>query len=443
MSAPDIKALAKELRRPISTLIALHVNHDPFYFTPGRLLAANWIYDIWSGLDIAVAHARRIHYRLISSATPARTPQGKPYLNTDLHAQKLGEALRDAIYLGLIPGSAVVDHKNDAPRLFLPDSIPTRFLVFDEEFEADSEWGLPETLPDLPSLHLLPPEGAQRFHVELWAEKSTINDVLEPLATRFGCNVVTGSGDLSLTHCRDAVTRFEKSGKPVRLLYISDFDPGGDSMPVGVARKIEKELDSRGLSLDVQLRPVVLTHKQCVDLRLPRTPITKKGDSRAARFEQRFGEGTTELDALEAVYPGRLAEILEVEIRRYYDPDLDKEITIAAGMARKQLEPINEEIAKPFRAEIAVLEAEYQEIRGRLADLGERAKDVWARACASLEENTPDEEGFIEWPEPAFGDEDPDPLFDSNRPYVEQIDRYKRHQDKPTGRKPRKPKAVH
>ena len=214
-------------------------------------------------------------------------------------------------------------------------------------------------------------------------------------------------------------------------------------MPVGVARKIEKELDSRGLSLDVQLRPVVLTHKQCVDLRLPRTPITKKGDSRAARFEQRFGEGATELDALEAVYPGRLAEILEVEIRRYYDPDLDKEITIAAGMARKQLEPINEEIAKPFRAEIAVLEAEYQEIRGRLADLGERAKDVWARACASLEENTPDEEGFIEWPEPAFGDEDPDPLFDSNRPYVEQIDRYKRHQDKPTGRKPRKPKAVH
>jgi len=378
MSAPDIKALAKELRRPITTLIALHANHDPFYFTPGRLLAANWIYGIWSRLDLEVAHVRRIHYRLISSATPVRTAQGKLYLNTDLHAKKLGEALRDAVYLGLIPGSAIVDHKNDAPRLFLPYSIPARFMVFDQEFEADSEWGLPETLPDLPSLHLTPPEGPQRFHVEVWCEKSTISDVLEPLAERFGCNVVTGSGDLSLTHCRDAVTRFEKSGKPVRLLYISDFDPGGDSMPVGVARKIEKELDDRGLSLDVQLRPVVLTHKQCVDLRLPRTPITKKGDSRAARFQQRFGEGATELDALEALYPGRLAEILSAEIRRYYDPDLAGEIIMASIAARKKLEPINEEIAEPFRAEIAILEAEYQEIRGKLADLGERAKDVWA-----------------------------------------------------------------
>jgi hypothetical protein len=438
----DIKALAKELKRPIETLIALHANHDPFYFTPGRLLAANWFHDIWSGLGIEVAHTRRIHYRLVSQATPVRMPNGEPYLNTDLCAKKLGEAVRDAIYLDLIPGEAIVDHKNDAPRLFLPDAIPAQFMVFDAEFEEDSAWDLPETLPDLPSLRLISPKGAQRYHVEIWAEKSTINDILLPLATQFGVNVVTGSGDLSATHCRDAVNRFEKSGKPVRLLYVSDFDPGGDSMPVGVSSKIMFDLAKRDLSLNVQVRSVALTHKQCIDLALPRTPITKKGDSRAVRFEQRFGEGATELDALEAIYPGRLAEILRAEILRYHDPDLGQKITIASYEARKLLAPINEEIAAPFDAEVAVLETEYQEIRGRLADLGERAKDVWARACASLEENTPEEEEIVEWPEPAFGDEDPDPLFDSNRPYVEQIDRFKHHQDKPTGRKPRKPKAM-
>ena len=35
------------------------------------------------------------------------------------------------------------------------------------------------------------------------------------------------------------------------------------------------------------------------------------------------------------------------------------------------------------------------------------------------------------------GDEDEDPLFDSRRKFVEQTDRYKRHQGKPTERRAR------
>ena len=37
-----------------------------------------------------------------------------------------------------------------------------------------------------------------------------------------------------------------------------------------------------------------------------------------------------------------------------------------------------------------------------------------------------------DWPTPANGNEDADPLFDSTRDYLEQIDRYKEHQGKPT-----------
>jgi hypothetical protein len=40
----------------------------------------------------------------------------------------------------------------------------------------------------------------------------------------------------------------------------------------------------------------------------------------------------------------------------------------------------------------------------------------------------------VEWPEPE-GDDDPDPLFDSRRDYVTQIDRYKEFQGKATDRK--------
>ena len=48
------------------------------------------------------------------------------------------------------------------------------------------------------------------------------------------------------------------------------------------------------------------------------------------------------------------------------------------------------------------------------------------------------EVGTFPWPKPAEADEDPAPLFDSRRDYVEQIGAYKRHQGKPTARRLRR-----
>ena len=90
-----------------------------------------------------------------------------------------------------------------------------------------------------------------------------------------------------------------------------------------------------------------------------------------------------------------------------------------------------------------ILEA-LKPIRKRLAPIIKRA-DAWRRRCEALhrqiaDELRQDEPDFsaVDWPEPAEGDEHPDPLFNSTRSYVEQIGRYKRHQDKPTGRRPRR-----
>ena len=126
----------------------------------------------------------------------------------------------------------------------------------------------------------------------------------------------------------------------MRILYISDFDPGGMSMPLAAARKIEFTLRKEMPDLDIQLRPIALTHEQCRQYRLPRTPM-KEGESRAAKFEARFGEGATELDALEALHPGELARIIEREIRRYYDDTLDDQIAEVEGEVREELDRIN------------------------------------------------------------------------------------------------------
>jgi hypothetical protein len=48
-----------------------------------------------------------------------------------------------------------------------------------------------------------------------------------------------GEGELSVTKCVELVDREVNSDRPVRTLYVSDFDPAGQSMPVACARKIE------------------------------------------------------------------------------------------------------------------------------------------------------------------------------------------------------------
>jgi hypothetical protein len=78
-----------------------------------------------------------------------------------------------------------------------------------------------------PSLSLSAPTIVQRYQVEIWCEKSTMNDVLMPLGRGYGVNIVTGVGEMSTTMCEALVNRALASDRPVRILYLSDFDPAG------------------------------------------------------------------------------------------------------------------------------------------------------------------------------------------------------------------------
>jgi hypothetical protein len=81
-----------------------------------------------------------------------------------------------------------------------------------------------------------------------------------------------------------------------------------------------------------------------------------------------------------------------------------------------------------FQSQIEELTAEYQALDARRSSLYQGIEDLLRERAPYLRD--------IEWPEPANGDEHPDPLFDSSRDYVTQIDRYKQHQGKLTTRKP-------
>jgi hypothetical protein len=250
----------------------------------------------------------------------------------------------------------------------------------------------------------------------------------------------------------------------VRLLYISDFDPSGDRMPVSVARQVEYLIRSGGHDFDVRLDPLVLTREQVERYRLPRIPI-KDSDLGKKHFEDRFGEGATELDALEALHPGELRRIVVEAIARYRLPALRARaenrriaIRVNAEVEGVRQEVLTERLAEladlrqaftamrqtilPHQQALAAIAAEatrrsrehIEAINAEAAAFYERAAELWSEIGEALEERVQDA-GEIDWASPDEADEGDDPLFDSARGYVAQIDRYKAHQGKPTTRR--------
>lgn len=426
----ELKRLAKEMGCRVSDLVALAPANDPFYAeVPHRAEAAEWFASLWQSFGWqAGMHLRRAHYRLISSETPILRPDGEPYENLDRHWQGFISASLAARYLGLIPADVLIDRRNPSPILNAavdPGELPG-VDVFDQR--PDFGWQLDEEL-SLPRLISRGFRARQPYLVEVWIEKSTVNDILEPLSRKLGFNLVAGNGETSEIQVRLAVERAIAAGCPMRILYISDFDPGGRSMPVAFSRKLEFALASRGLDLDVTAQPIALTPEQCREYRLPRTPL-KESERRAAKFEARFGEGATELDALEALHPGELERIVTREVCRYIDPTLPRRVDQAKLEFDQQLDEIEEEIHD--RYDVADLVARYDAIRDALGRLEQDAEATWLSIAEDLSLHAP-EAGSWSLPEPRPADPDPDPLFDSRRDYLTQLDRYRRWQGRDLG----------
>ena len=432
-----IKEMSVELKRPIETLLALARQNDPFYAgaTPATRAEAEWFAELYDRFEFGRgSHLRRVHYRLISQETPILLPDGVPYENTETCWKKLSEASKHARYLGLVPIDDFEDHRNPEPTLYLPEPVDEPSIDTDTNTMALQ---LPRKLP-VPSL-VLNADCPTPCHLEIWCEKSTVDDVLDPLGRQYGLNLQTGLGELSVSLVRDLVTRVLANGdRPVRIIYVSDFDPGGQSMPVAVARKIEWFLRNSDSCLDIQLQPIALTHAQCLEYELPRTPI-KETETRAAAFEARYGEGATELDALEALHPGELRNILVAEIERFLDPEFEDHWSEFEDEAQEKLGAIEQAELGEHADDLAVLQARLDALRDEARELEIDLSIINETIRAGMMSRAQGVIGIdLDVPEPCDADEWEEPLFDSARDYVEQIDAYKAFQGKPTGRKTKK-----
>lgn len=473
MDYQQIKELAKAHKISVTDLIALAPQNDPFYTgSRSELAKAEWFAGLWRRFGYGRGiHLRRIHYQTQAQNPPIVKPDGKPYENTERCWEYLVQAGKYARYLDLVSVEKFIDMRNKDPLSeFAKWSHPGDWDYEDltPRYKVDEGYGWAEyELPTLPALDDIPDdvpglpefmvegykpqysETPQDYHIEIWSEKTTMNDVLIPLCRKYHVNFVVGAGELSITLVNEFLTRVRKSKHPARILYIADFDPAGLGMPISVARKIEFFQREGGYEdLDIRLQPVVLTKEQIEMYDLPRKPI-KDSDRRKATFEAQHGKGHVELDALEALHPGELAQIVCKAVLAYFDETLTDRAREAKDDLECALSDKWQDIVDERSDDIADLERDYgtlweafSETRGKFSELvtqfqaeidahkesmgaiKARGEKLYGELVEELEqvEIDMDEHQMVE---PELPPESPILLYDSAREYIDQLGFFK------------------
>lgn len=382
----QIKELAKAHNVKKQFLLVLAPKNDPFNCgTKANIKMGRWFAEMWRRYDGKGRHVRKLHYLMVGGAA-AEMWDGQPYINTEYCWNKLEQAGKIARYLGLVPMLDIVDNRTPDP------IIPAGRQ---EEAAELGWWVAPAEFPEIRADTLLEylreptalvqgydyHRADQPYHVEVWIEKQTMNDELQPLCDSFHMVLVPGQGQGSVTSVARMMHRVAIAKKPARIFYISDFDPAGDDMPRAVARKIEY-IKARGLvecDQEIKLIRLALTREQVVEYDLPRTPI-KDGDMRKQDFEGDNGAGCVELDALEALHPGELYRIVRDAVMQYRDLTLPNRTALAEQQAQSALN----DVMAAWRPELDAIKADAVEILDRYA---RRAEELNAEMQAELQDS--------------------------------------------------------
>jgi len=309
----------------------------------GRLKAA-WFYYWWNILGKPKnIHLRRIHYLLVSKISKNKDENKEGYeikyvldgkereYKNDMASWKyLVEASTFARNLRLVDPGDIVDRRNPQIKDNLIYPINTIDII-----EGDFPLANFLNPNNIDNMKLKFPEPEVKFDysgllqpniVVVVVEKTTINDIIEPLQEKYQFIFQPAQGFLSYTTTHQILSFIKRYEKPMIILYISDFDPSGISMPSALAQQVEIELIQQGLidrMKDLRIVHVALTREQIDKYKLPSVPdVEKRGYE---KFKKKYGN-PVELDALVAHCPGELEKILKEELAKYMDISLPEKI---------------------------------------------------------------------------------------------------------------------
>lgn len=282
----------------------------------------------------------------------------------------------------------------------------------------------------------------QPYLIEIWSEKSGDADIIRSVATATGVNYQPGVGYQSITNIKQMLRRVAEHEKPAVILYISDYDDAGQNMPVQVGRHSqfaawELEDVAGEVAPEVIVDSAALTAELVEELDLPPIPGTTK----------------REIDALEALHPGRLSRILRDRIAELQDSGLHRRVRRAEYEAQMEVQGRLDEITESHEERIGEIQQEarevveryqryYQILGEKVAQRYENLAQRYERHMSELREELNEIEETLgqeieeldvdlpEIPEPETNLPERDWLFDSRRDFWEQTIRFRKAQGK-------------
>ncbi len=245
-----IEAAASANLLELDDLTVLSRNLDPYRFdtatghAEGRWFAAQ-VGRFFPGRRV---HLRGLHYAVLSSGDVYR-PDGKKYINSDscwFWLQR--SASKAARWLGYVEFDRIRDERNEPPELYCPERASASEAVRSIAVRpGDGKARLPPLETMLPTLTWSSGVSAnQPYRIAFIGEKSSLGDVLRPIAREIGADLLLGTGDASDTLVAEMAARAAADGRPLVVLYFADFDPGGWAMPIAGVVTVTKSGRIRG-----------------------------------------------------------------------------------------------------------------------------------------------------------------------------------------------------
>lgn len=176
---------------------------------------------------------------------------------------------------------------------------------------------------------------SQPYRVECWVESDSIATALDRTVLPYGVPIYTCRGQSSKTFIKLAADESARVGKPIRVIYVGDWDPTGLAIDRSL---LERYGRYSGDPDHLTVTRVAVTADQISEFDLPSTPA-KTGDPNFARFSQHCHDNDVPVAAVEteALDPGTLRELVSETIECLIDLDAWEAVRIYEEAERDQL----------------------------------------------------------------------------------------------------------
>ena len=152
----------------------------------------------------------------------------------------------------------------------------------------------------------LPRMEGQNIYLEVWVEKDALSGVLKRVTEKYHVPILVNRGYSSASAMYDSFMRFVRNGaykeRPVKVLYLGDYDPSGLDMIRDIRERIIEFQEGYNYGTLVEqmqfsVEPIALTREQIEQYNPPPNPA-KVTDPRAKDFIKKHGRTSWEVDAL-------------------------------------------------------------------------------------------------------------------------------------------------